>query len=332
MERLLTLAGISAEWRGKVLADPLGAAAEAGIELADSERAILRAVPKPALEGMIASFARKHRGVNVARYATGAVAAAALLATGIAYGGDSPATKGGVRADDPGERPITDMPLGGIRPDVPEEAPPILWMTSLEDAMARANKESRAVMVVFLHPARGKLQVVAPDYQNVGGPEGPAVEKSAKTFLMEGKESRSAIRTAQVIAVRISPPAVPEELMATAKAEGLEVSGQDLADARKTVAAYLALLEKYGIKDKLPAVVFLAPDGSELAKAVQPDDEAVFVKLIAEVPPKLAKWINDQRRREPGQAVTDGIRPDEPVTKGIRPDEPKPLIVGETID
>jgi len=205
-------------------------------------------------------------------------------------------------------------------------------MTSLEDAMARANKESRAVMVVFLHPARGKLQVVAPDYQNVGGPEGPAVEKSAKTFLMEGKESRSAIRTAQVIAVRISPPAVPEELMATAKAEGLEVSGQDLADARKTVAAYLALLEKYGIKDKLPAVVFLAPDGSELAKAVQPDDEAVFVKLIAEVPPKLAKWINDQRRREPGQAVTDGIRPDEPVTKGIRPDEPKPLIVGETID
>ena len=104
LERLLTLAGISAEWRERVLADPLAAAGEAGIELSGSEAAILKATPRPALEQMCDSFGRRHGGVSLGKAAAG-LAAAALLATGLSGCGDRM------------------PPAGGARPDVPPPAP-----------------------------------------------------------------------------------------------------------------------------------------------------------------------------------------------------------------
>jgi hypothetical protein len=317
LERLLTLAGISAEWRSRVLAEPLAAAAEAKIELSASERAILKAVPRPTLEGMVASFARKHGSSAIVRYATGAVAAAALLATGIAYGADSPATKGGVRADEPEpKRPVGMETEGGIRPDVPEEAKPVLWMTALEDALAQAKKDNRAVLAVFLPAAKVEAPKPPPPPTrgiSIDRPRPSAEEKSRKVVLTDSKEFRSAMKGADLVAVRVAKPVAnpvdPEK-------------EKDAYD--KAMAAYEAALKKYGLEEgKLPAVVFLAPDGTEFAKLVQPDEEAKLIEGIKATPPQLAKWITEQRKAQPPPAATDGIRPDTPATKGIRPDIPE---------
>jgi hypothetical protein len=315
MERLLTLAGISADWREKVLADPLAAAAEAKIELSASERAILGSVPRAVLEGMAASFARKHGGLGLGKLAAGA-AAAALLA-GTAYAA-APAAGGGVRADEPSASTREGMPAPtGIRPDVPEEAPAVLWMTSLDDALAQAKKDNRAVMAVFLPPTfMGVPAKPPPPTRGISSdePKVSVAEKSYKVVQTDSKEFRSAVKNANLLAVRVAPP--------VGNPVDPDMKARKAYD--EALAAYQATLKKYALaEDKLPAVVFLAPDGSELAKLVQPDDESVFVKTIGEVPPKLAKWITDQRVREPGQEATDGIRPDLPATKGIRPDIPE---------
>jgi hypothetical protein len=328
LERLLTLAGISAEWRGKVLADPLGAAGEARIGLSKSERAILRATPRSALSAMADSFARKHGGSPVIRYATGAVAAAALLATGIAYAADSPSAKGGARADEPEpKRPAGMETEGGIRPDIPEEAPPVLWMTALEDALAQAEKDNRAVMAVFLSDRVLRDVSVREDRPvAVAGAVAYRVteeEKSQRICLSDSKEFRTAVKKANLAAVKIAKPAKPPTLGMNATAE--EIGRAEAAQKvyERAAKAYEAAIQKYGLDEKkLPAVVWLAPDGSELSKAVQPDDEKIFVKLIGDAPPLLAKWITEQRRRQEIQAVSEGMRPDHPATKGSRPDVP----------
>ncbi len=324
MERLLTLAGISAEWREKVLADPLSAAAEAEIELSESERAILKAVPRAALEGMAGSFARKHGFAAIAKSVAGAAAAAALVVT-TACGGAPPAC-GGIRADDPPPPPPnegTPAPAG-IRPDVPEEAPAVLWMNSLDAALAQAKKDNRAVMAVFLHP---KPRV---NYHNPDGtrgirpdPANPTLEeKSQRAVLSDSKEFRAAVGNADLVSVRLSKPPVmprPRPLGPDQAAH----SAQAFAAYEKEVAAYEAALKKYGLEEeKLPAVVWLAPDGSELARLVQPDEESILVKTIGEVPPKLAAWITAQRRLQTKPGAAGGIRSDMPAPAGSRPAPP----------
>ena len=326
MERLLTLAGISAEWREKVLADPLSAAAEAGIELLESERAILKAVPRAALEGMAGSFARKHGFAAIAKSVAGAAAAAALLVT-TACGGAPPAC-GGIRADDPPPPPPnegTPAPAG-IRPDVPEEAPAVLWMNSLDAALAQAKKDNRAVMAVFFPSARpGQPKPPPPPTRGISmdEPEVSTVEESRKVLLAEGKEFRAAVRNADLVSVRLSkPPVMPRPRLLDP--DQAAHSAQASAAYEKEVAAYEAALKKYGLEEeKLPAVVWLAPDGSELARLVQPDEESILVKTIGEVPPKLAAWITAQRRSEQGPVAPEGVRPDVPASKGMRPDLPK---------
>lgn len=314
LERLLTLAGISAEWRGKVLADPLGAAAEARIELSESERAILKATPRAALAAMADSFAKKHGGLAIGKLAA-AAAAAALLLTGATACGTDPRTAGGARPDEPPPPPKEGLPAPtGIRPDVPEEAPAVLWMSSLEDALAQAKKDNRAVMAVFPAPPES----LPPAYPNRGI---SLVEQSQNVCQSDSKEFRLAVRKANLLAVRVSKPVAPPEIMEQRKPTVEEMEAVKKFEAARS--AYEAALKKYGLEEKkLPAVVWLAPDGSELSKVVQPDDEKVFIKLIGDVPPLLAKWITEQRRREESQPATDGIRPDHPVTKGSRPDVP----------
>jgi len=322
LERLLTLAGISAEWRGKVLADPPGAAAEARIELSASERAILKSVPRSTIEGMAASFARKHGGSSLGRLVGAAAAtAAALLVTGTAYGEESPGAKGGARADLPPDR-ISDTPLGGIRPDVPEEAGPVLWMTALDDALAQAKKSNRAVMAVFMvakpfeeHTIQAVRGAMA--YRATVG------EQSQQLIFKDSKELRGAVKSADLVAVKLAKPAKPREFTKDDTAEQIAQLEAEHKAYEKASKVYEEAFKKYALDEKkLPAVVWLAPDGSELSKVVQPDDEAVFVKLIREVPPQLAKWVTEQRKHQPPPDAEGGIRPDLPPTRGIRPDVP----------
>jgi hypothetical protein len=81
---------------------------------------------------------------------------------------------------------------------------------------------------------------------------------------------------------------------------------------RQDLAAYEAALKKCGLEEKsLPAVVFLAPDGSALSKLVQPQEESALIAAIRAVPPLLAKWIADQRKNEPPPPPSAGTRPPE---------------------
>jgi hypothetical protein len=323
LERLLTLAGISAEWRGRVLADPFGAAAEAKIELSESEGAILKSIPKPALEAMAGSFARRHGGVSFGKLAAGA-AAAALLA-GTAYAA-APGAGGGIRADEPPPPPAKEgLPAPtGIRPDVPEEAPAVLWMTALDDALTQAKKSNRAVMAIFLSAGAARAEEMPIEVAGARAYVASQAEKSQKICLSESKDYRAAVKNADLVAVKLAKPAKPREFTKDDTAEQIAQLEAEHKAYEKASKVYEEAFKKYALDaKKLPAVVWLAPDGSELSKVVQPDDEAVFVKLIKEVPPQLAKWITQQRKREELQPAVIGDRVDKPVTKGIRPDVPE---------
>jgi len=328
IERLLTLAGLSAEWRGKVLADPLAAADEAKIELSESERAILKSTPRGYLEQMADSLACSH-GRPVLDKAAAGVAAAALLATGLAGCGDD--MSAGSRSDVPRPRagklaglllaagplsPDEMLPVLGIlakqpppkaaEPKPAEEAPAVQWLASLDDALAQAKKENRAVMAVFLFPPE---KLPAPDPNR-----GISVEEASQTVCSsDSREFRLAVKGANLVAVKVAKPIPPFD--AKAKTELTDKERGLLKDYQKRLAAYEAVLKKYGLDGdgKLPTVVFLAPDGSELSKLARPTEEAKLVEAIKAVPPQLAKWIADQRKPEP---------PAPPPSAGTRPPPP----------
>jgi hypothetical protein len=125
VERVVALATLSPSWRAKVLADPLAAAAEAGIELGESEREILHSVSTKMLVGMIDSFGKSvPRPAGLGRLAAGA--AAALLVSSLAGCGDRTPETNGIRPDQPPPNPRKEdpppPPTTGIRPDTPPPA------------------------------------------------------------------------------------------------------------------------------------------------------------------------------------------------------------------
>ncbi len=329
LERLLTLAGLSAEWREKVLLDPVGAAGEAEVELSASERAIIAAIPAAALAGMIDGFARSQGlGASAGKLAAGAAAAAAvaLLVTGsAAYGGESPSAKGGARADVPPIKPDkVGMPAPtGSRPDVPGEAPKVLWMTDLDAALAQAKKTKRAVMAVFLpvpKPVRPRPVGITRGIKH-DVPKLTVEERSRKVVLTDSKEFRKAVRNASVLGVRVAGPQSPFNMAVARKLTPKEE--EQVKAYHKRRAAYEKALKKYGIGKKLPAVVFLAPDGSALSKSVQPATEKKLVAAIKAVPPLLAAWITAQRMHKRIPAAGGGIRADAPRSiGGVRADTP----------
>ena len=119
IERLVELAGRGAEWRLKVLADPLHAAGEAGLELTASERAIFASVPRQTLKDMIDSLGQAAtssrplgaEGVRSATSVRGSVP-------------DEPPSSS--KKDEPSRKePMKPPPMPppaptGIRPDIPK--------------------------------------------------------------------------------------------------------------------------------------------------------------------------------------------------------------------
>jgi len=124
VEKVVALATLSAEWRTKVLADPLAAAKEAGIELGESERGVLRAISPRMLAGMIDSFGKSvPRPAGLGKLAAGA-AVVALLATPTS--GCWPFMGHVAKASPTDSQPENPPPPAtkGIRPDIPPEKSP----------------------------------------------------------------------------------------------------------------------------------------------------------------------------------------------------------------
>jgi len=326
IERLLTLAGLSAEWRGHILTDPVAAAREARIELSPNEVSILRTVPRATLAGMADSFARKHGSGLGAKVAAGAAAAAVIATTLLGWTQEAQAVLGTL-GDVPPPKPAPPA-TDGIRPDVPDAAPQIAWFDTLDDALALAKKSNRAVMAVFLHPKPATERQPMVPVAGIAPRVITAEETSQKVCQTDSKEFRFAVRDAALLAARITKPVYA----LTGKETPVEVAQ---AQERHEEAArrYEALLKKYEIADKLPAVVFTAPDGSALSVLTQPAEEAKLIDGVKAVPPLLAKWLVKNRPGDPAGVirgirpdigpVAEGIRPDIPATRGIQPDVPK---------
>ncbi len=126
IDRLVALASLGAEWREKVLSDPLAAARKAGLDLSEGERAVIASVPRAALAGMIASFEKAvPRPSGLGRLAAGAAAAALLAGSLISLEGCG--ATDGHRPDEPPKKPGKIEPAppatDGIRPDVPPSKP-----------------------------------------------------------------------------------------------------------------------------------------------------------------------------------------------------------------
>jgi hypothetical protein len=119
VEKVVALATLSPDWRAKVLADPLAAAAEAGIELGSSEREILRSIQPRALAAMADSFGRTaRRPAGLGKLAAGA-ATALLVGSMFGCGDAPPPVTEGIRPDLP---PTKDAPKSPA-PTPPEPAP-----------------------------------------------------------------------------------------------------------------------------------------------------------------------------------------------------------------
>jgi hypothetical protein len=123
VEKVVALATLSPAWRGKVLADPAAAANEAGIELSDAERGVLRSVSARMLAGMIDSFGKSvPRPAGLARLAAGA-AVALLVGSMLGCGDGPPPPTTGIPSDVPPPNPRKEEPpppaSQGTRPDRP---------------------------------------------------------------------------------------------------------------------------------------------------------------------------------------------------------------------
>ena len=264
IEQLLLLSGLSADWKQKVLADPLAAAQEAGIGLTASERGILKSLPRPSLARMAASFQTKNTLRPVARLAgaAAALAAAALLAGTRTYAEEQSAGIAGARAVNSAN----------------DEAPPIAWLKTLPDALAAAAKTGRVVMAVINDQPVDQPREVAGLMAKSTEDLSPQVCNALRT----SRDLRAAAKVLASLSVWV-PPQSPHD--------------------------FKILVTKYDIEGKLPAVIFLAPDGTLLTKVELPTDEAQLIGAMKTVPPLLAKWLAAQRQQVVPPTVSDGIRP-----------------------
>lgn len=274
IERLLLSARLDADERAAILADPVAAAWRAGVDLSASERAILAAVPRTALEEMIRSFGTRAAVATAAPTPSASVAAAALLAT--ALGGCDQAAPPHDQGPASAQTQTTYNPATeGVRP----AGAPIVWTPALEEAQRRATQSRQGIMLVLLatenvedphHPSRG----VRPDL--------PAIAASRRLVQIfdEDRGVRDAVWAARLIAVRITEPV-----------------GADRH-------AFDELLERFDLaRADLPAIVFVGPDAAVLGRFARAADPRALVQAIRAIP----RLVGD-----PHAPVPAGSRPDRP--------------------
>ena len=281
IEKVVALARISPYWRDRVLEDPLAAAEAARLELTENERAVLRSVPGTMIGEMAGSFERTMPKPIVLGGIAAGVAAAAAVGTAVGLGGsDAALSPGADGAGEPGaaeaqapapaaseispamlglplELSVTWICLLGSTADIPvrvEHTTPLRWAGSIPDALDEAKDNPRGVRCVFLGSTRA--------------------EGSTADVLNES--TRNAISGAEFWNVNVFRPGKLEDGESPVRKKQLE----------REAAEYRACLKKYGIK-KLPTVVYLAPNGQELARLEQPS-AAGEAATIGEVRKKLS--------------------------------------------
>jgi hypothetical protein len=290
IEQVVALGRLSSYWRERVLADPQGAALEAGVSLTASERSVLAAVPRSKLRGMIGSFdCVLPRIGNLSKLASGSLAAAALGALGLAAGDAAAigADEAAAAPPDPtaaqpayrlGAEEVSPAALGlpaalaqtwigliGSTADIPvgvTSTTPVRWAGNIPDALEEADDNIRAVRCIFLSSTR---------------------EKAGAEALPSGT-LREQISDMQVWNVNVYRPTLPGESDSPRRRKQLQ----------RETREYQVCIRKYGIK-KLPTVIYLAPDGSELGRASAAG--ASELNALRQIKVKLAAWKSTNKPR-----------------------------------
>ncbi|MBW2276174.1 MAG: hypothetical protein JRF63_01710 [Deltaproteobacteria bacterium] len=137
MEQLLLTAAVDADFRAELIRDRAEAAERRGLELTDSERAVLAIAPDDQLETMIARIDTSEQNLKKRKFMRAVAATVVTLAAGTGLGAcGGPEDKAGGNPNAPFEGPVDTsqveipqpepMPPTGIRPDmIPEPAPPV---------------------------------------------------------------------------------------------------------------------------------------------------------------------------------------------------------------
>jgi hypothetical protein len=266
IQRLLVAASLQEEFKRRLLADPTAAAREAGLELTPGESAILAAIPRDQLRVMaecmhVANPARREFLVKAAA-ATLAVAAGTVLS-------------------DCGLDLFHDHQVGGIQPGIP----PLLWTTSLDEALGEAAETRRPVLAFFWFDPHCREDGTIRS-RGAGADCPPLV-----AFWFENEGVRGEVVSGRFLTVKVVHPSD------MTWGPGEEDERED------ALRVYTAILAAYEV-ELFPTVLFLAPDRSVLFRLVQPRREVDLSAAILAASAIFSHW---------GEAgPTEGIRPDRP--------------------
>jgi len=284
IQTLLGIAASSPDLREKVLADPLAVAAEHAVDLSESERKILAQIRTDRLAQMIDRITD-----NVAAAGAGLVPRPAdedIRMVTLGHMPDKPEPMPppptpvtGSRSDLPKKgcaalAALTALGVGGtclmsttvttgISPDIPRRRH--LLGTSdisrLDHVLKTAADEDRPVMAVFLHPA-------------LGAEDQDLAEAQKRCFTND--DLRKHISDSSIILIGLRDP--------WEDTRGKRLSDAEAREYGEREDPYEAKLVKYGIKGQLPAVVFLAPDGSVLKSLIRPKTSEALRAAVDSVP------------------------------------------------
>jgi hypothetical protein len=179
-----------------VVDDPVRAARELGLELSESESAILAAVPADQIRAMIEGLAGPS-GILRRDFLQGSAAAVAVAATSTlsAQAAQYPSVQGisATRGID-AERPQQTRGIGIDRPDYPWES------LSLEEALAEAKQDRRPLLALFVRKRLSLLERIA----------APGELFAERICQMYSPELRREIADALLVTVLVDDPSAAE--------------------------------------------------------------------------------------------------------------------------
>jgi hypothetical protein len=147
---------------------------------------------------------------------------------------------------------LTGAPARADDSQADDGEPALEWSKDYDEAVKLAGDESRALLIL----------ITTPD-----------MERTSPFCRFAGDIIRRAVRDANVVPLKLLPPAVPN------------LAGCKPEEAKKRQEAYNQALKQYGERAKgmgvsvVPSVVYAAPDAAKLAVHPTPSDDAVRAVL-----------------------------------------------------
>ncbi len=178
---------------------------------------------------------------------------------------------------------VSSTTVTGSRPDIPISARDgaITGIAKLDAALAASRDSRTPLIAVFYHAAPPQLPVAVAG-ASAGLADDITIRSSQTLCAFKSPAVISAVQTEDASVIHIDDPWIG--------VEGKRPSDEAAKQYETIEGPYEATLEKYGIKGNLPAVLFLAPDGTALQALICPTDEEKLVQAIKKSGGLLENW------------------------------------------